>query len=281
MNHHDHDRDLIMALAEGRLDARGAERARRDLETCPECAEDLSLQEAALAAFAAAPRVALTEMEAARLKRDLDTALGHRREVVEPVTTRRRFTWAPIFSVAAVLIALVLVAPSLDLLGGSSDDSADLVAFDAPEETAGQPESAAGAQRDNLSTQSLDTDDFAADEAAPATTVAAAAEDGAAGDLDAGELLDLLAAALDPVSAPEESQLRASLFGLTAPSSNDTRCVPEGADAFDVDPGGSYVLGDANQLPVELRITAHPLQAELGLVAHDRTTCEVLATSQD
>lgn len=285
MNHHDHDPDLIMALAEGRLEARSADRVRRDLDACAECAEDLALQEAALAAFAAAPPVTLTELEAARLKRDLDTALGHRRDVVAPASPRRRFNWVPVFSVAAVLIAVVLVAPSLNLLGGGSDDSgADVVAFDAPEETDAQAESAAeappSADLELRSVDGADTDDFVSDEAAT-TTAAAAGDDGGLDDLGADELLTLLASSLDPAAAPEEAQLRASLFGLAAPRSDDDRCVSVGAAALDVNPVASYVLGDVNQLPTQLRVTAHPLRAELGLVAHDQATCEVLATSSD
>lgn len=295
MTHHDHDRDLIMALAEGALDERTAEAARREIDGCAECIENLALQRAALAVFSAAPSVQLTELEAGRLKRDLDTALGHERTLIAPAPQRRKsFNWVPVFSVAAVLIALVLVAPTLDLLGGGADDSAgDAVALDAVTESAdngADDRASLQSTAQSPSVQSLveDTEpiESAEDGATPAstTTVVAASE----GDDDYSdetastveELLVTLDEVLDPADTIEESRMKAVLFGLMPPEEDDDeRCLVEAAIENDFQSDRSYVLGDIDTADGPVRITAHPLRNEIGLIAHEGDSCEVLAVS--
>ncbi|NND03450.1 MAG: hypothetical protein HKN91_11745 [Acidimicrobiia bacterium] len=161
---HQHDQDLIMALAEGSLDEEAATAARAEVEACRECARDLELQTFAFEALHSMPDAHLTEFESAGLRRNLRNELGVFKEEIqfEPSKKRRRFPIAAFGTAAAVLIAVVAIAPRLSLVGGG--DSADTVALEsAPATTAaaqfdaqaGLPE---GGAEDNLAT------------AAPATT---------------------------------------------------------------------------------------------------------------
>ena len=52
MNMHEHDIDLIMALAEGTLDAQQAAAAEAALAACTQCTTDLAAQRLALDALA-------------------------------------------------------------------------------------------------------------------------------------------------------------------------------------------------------------------------------------
>lgn len=295
MSHHDHDLDLdlIMALAEGSLSASEAAAAQRQIERCPDCVEDLELQQTALAAFAATPPVALTDLEAARLKRDLDTALGHERTAMAPTPAKKRgFNWLPVFSVAAVLLALVLVIPSLDLVSGDRDDDAgaDAVALDFAEEeadTGASTEPTENPLRIQFATDDAASDgggDAAGDTAeAPAaapTTAAAAADEALPVSPEATELIDELDARLAPSDSIDDARLEASLFGLTTTDQADLdRCVPEGAEFFNVPGGDSYTLGDIDLDVGPVRVTAHPQRSDLGLAAHLDESCEIIATN--
>lgn len=295
MNHHDHDHDLIMALAEGRLDATAAAAARREVEACDECAADLVLQEAALAALRAVPTVTLTDMEAARLKRDLDTALGHERSVVAPAPARRpRFNWIPVASVAAVLLALVMVAPSLQLLGGASDEAADAVALDATEEAtattaASEPLAPAAAQlqendsaADGEFVEDFDDagggDDAGSEEVPAESSTTALAAEGY--DAAIVALLDELAAELDPVGTEGDARRVVALLGVTPPNVEELeRCLEQGEAVFDPSPLRSFTLGQIEEHEPPLWVTAHVVDEELRLVAHDATTCEIVGVS--
>ena len=135
---HQHDQDLIMALAEGILDEGAAASARAEIMSCPECAADLELQDFALAALNDMPDAALTEFESARLRRDLRNELGVFKEEVrfEPTKQRRRFPFAALGTAAAVLIAVVAVAPRLNLVTGGDADTVALETTAAPATTA-------------------------------------------------------------------------------------------------------------------------------------------------
>ncbi len=119
---HEHDHDLIMALAEGTLDAGAAAAAEAELAGCERCSDELTLQRASLAATAAAPRAWLTEIESTRLRRALRTELDL---VTAPAPApRRRFLPVAVLGgAAAVLLAVVLALPALENLGGRDDDA--------------------------------------------------------------------------------------------------------------------------------------------------------------
>lgn len=135
MSMHQHDLDLIMALADETLDGESAAAARAEIAGCAECSLDLEMQTTALAALHDLPEAALTEFESARIRRDVKQQLGIFKEEVrfEPSKKRRRFPVAAFGTAAAVLIAVVAVAPRLSLVGGSGD--ADTVGLPAASPT--------------------------------------------------------------------------------------------------------------------------------------------------
>ncbi len=124
---HEHDQELIMALAEGTLDGAVAATAAAEIAACGECSADLELQRFALEAIAAAPDVYLTATESAQLHSNLAQQLGV--TAPAPVRPRRRFAWArwaPVAGVAAVFVLLVALGPGL-MTAGDSDDASDEV----------------------------------------------------------------------------------------------------------------------------------------------------------
>lgn len=295
MNPHDHDPDLIMAIAAG---AQVSDADRAAIGACTDCATDLAAQQVALGALRAAPPAAVTELESARLLRRLDAELGHKRTpaAVRSAPTRRRFSWAPAFSIAAVILALVLIAPAMNLLGGGDDEGTeDMLAFSVPTTTVvglGAAESAAPeAQR-----QAAAPETATADATVSPTTLAPAAEDetataaDAAGDGDVPPTLTELRSIIEDAGVePETARLGvASIADLSASEPADA-CVLEGV----AEVGGvvsSYTLGDlavtpepgvgdATPLPLPVTVTVHERDdGSIALVAHDPPSCEPVAT---
>lgn len=152
---HEHDQDLIMALAEGTLAAAAATAAEAEIGACAECARDLELQRLAVAVLDDTPRAYLTAVESARLHQRLHQQLavtGSRPPSPAPrPATGRRQAWGRWVGLAAgaaaVFVAAFLVLPSLGGLGGSDDDaSSEMVAMDGATETSAAPETAAAPQ---------------------------------------------------------------------------------------------------------------------------------------
>jgi hypothetical protein len=139
---HEHDQDLIMALAEGTLDGPAAAAATSAIDACPECSRDLELQRIALSALDDLPEVYLTATESSRLHANLhrDLKLG------DPSARPRRSPgfawgrWLPAFGIAAVLLVVVV---SLPFLTGGDSDSSDVTALDMPTVAAATETSAA------------------------------------------------------------------------------------------------------------------------------------------
>lgn len=126
---HEHNPDLIMALAEGTLDASDVPSAEAEIAACAECSEDLELQRLALSALDATPPVTMTAIESRRMRRDLRRELGLLPVVPAAKPQRRWFSMGALATAAALLLALVIVGPGLNLLGSGSDDSSDTVSF--------------------------------------------------------------------------------------------------------------------------------------------------------
>ena len=120
---HEHDQEMIMALAEGSLQPEAAAAAESAIAGCAECARDLELQRIALSALDDAPAVYLTAIESAQLHQNLRDQLGV--AALRPARTRPRPLWARwaglAFGTAAVLLVAFLVLPNI--LGGGDDDS--------------------------------------------------------------------------------------------------------------------------------------------------------------
>ncbi len=280
MTSHEHNRDLIMALAAGGLDAAAARDAEAVIATCTNCRHELDLQRTALAAVAAVPPAAMTELEAARFRRDLDTALGHERTVIATPAPARRFNWAPVFSVAAILLALVLIAPALQLVGGGGDDSgADLVSLQDLEDDAASDD-AAGAQPEAAPQEELSRDSFTAAEA-PASTAAAAADE-ADGDTAGGTAETLDDQLLGLWEALGENDLVAGdrsaalAYGIVVAAPEDDTCVLEGAQLLTVDASNSYLLGELSTVEGLRLVTVHLDGDETIVIAQNIATCEIV-----
>ncbi len=176
---HNHDYELIMALAEGSLDPAAEASARAEVEACPECAQDLELQIAGFEALQALPQAGLTELESARLHRDLRRELGITKHEARPPAARSRLPLAALGTAAAVLVAVVLVGPGLNLIGGadsSSDTTSVVAATEAAAATTAAPALGAGTDeaREGLSSPDAVADAEQAPTAAPTTAAPAA-----------------------------------------------------------------------------------------------------------
>ena len=187
MKMHEHDQDIIMALAEGSLDPAAAAAAEAAIADCAECRRDLELQRVALAALDDAPPVYLTATESSQLHDRLHKQLGTGLQRAQPAPSLRpwgRWVGAALGS-AAVLLAVFLLLPTM--LGGSDDDTADTTAFesaaeelggaaDGATETTAGPEVAAApplAAEDSRDSLGVDADTTAA---AETTTTAPSSE---------------------------------------------------------------------------------------------------------
>jgi len=174
---HNHDYELIMALAEGTLGPAAAASARVEIDACPECAQDLELQIEGLRALQELPTASLTELESARLHRNLRRELGIARPREQQPVARRRLPLAALGTAAAVLVAVVLVGPGLNLIGGAdSSDAPDIVAATAE---ASRATTAAPAVGQDLFEAGESVTEGAADAAAAPTAAPTTAAPGA------------------------------------------------------------------------------------------------------
>lgn len=120
---HDHDLDLIAALAEGSL--RDETVARAQVEACPDCRDEYQGQRAAIEFLASAPEVSMTELERAGLHRDLWIELRN-----EPAAAAKKSPWWYRWSyVAAGLFVVVGLAGVLNGQFGSGDQGAVVETF--------------------------------------------------------------------------------------------------------------------------------------------------------
>lgn len=118
---HEHDPDLVAALAEDRLAPRQRSVAEAEISACPECRSSMLAQRNALTILRAAPPPALTMTESGALRRSVASALGL---AAAPAPRHRRWVpWAGIATAAAVLVAVVVAGPLLDSLS-THDDAA-------------------------------------------------------------------------------------------------------------------------------------------------------------
>lgn len=130
MTMHEHDIDLIMAVADGSLSGPAGDAATAEIAACSTCSEDLALQRSALSYLRETPRAYLTATESAALRSGVRESLDLKPEPAPSEPSwwmRRRLSLGALAGAAAVLLAIVAAAPALDLLGGgTADDDATL-----------------------------------------------------------------------------------------------------------------------------------------------------------
>jgi hypothetical protein len=142
MNMHEHDKDLIMALAEGSLDETAAGAARTEIGACAECSRDLELQQIALSVLDDLPDVYLTAAESSDLHSNLKREL--KLQGPAPVPAARRFAWGrwlPAAGIAAVFLVAIISLPNM--FGGG--DAGDTAAMDLTTTAAASEETTAAA----------------------------------------------------------------------------------------------------------------------------------------
>lgn len=308
---HEHDLDLIMALAEGTLGASDAASAEAEIAACAECSEDLGLQRLALNALRTATPVAMTSMESQRLRRALRRELGLVPVAVPTKPPRRWFSMGALATAAALLLALVIVGPGLNLLGTGGDDSADDTATFAASATtttaaAATDDNDAGgveSQRDNAGIAGDAGTEEAAEAAPPSeqptTTTAAAAETTIAVPVPASSvmlfegqpnLVTLRDAIIElGITADTDlTQYAGSLrsqglsfeFEAADGSTDDHGCIAAGLESIPLATSG-YVLGQAPFDDATALVSVYEPGApdDIIVAVQDPTTCAILAAT--
>jgi hypothetical protein len=286
---HDHNLDLIMALAEGSL--AGAERDTADatIAACDECAVELGAQRIALEALGSAPTPELTEFEAVRMRRALRDELGLITPEPAAPTRDRSMRWQRLsvgLSAAAVILLFVAIVPALNLFGAGDDSTtgdftAAAVTTAAPTTTAptaaaerneadGSPPDAGGAE---TLTQS---EDMTASEIAPELQWFAFG--------DSPDLEAIRDASMRGLSAAGDARLLLGYEGgdlvFLAADDQVSLCGAQGVEAF----GDGYFteeLGSAVMAETDVVVIAYVNEdtADIQVVAYDAASCEVVAST--
>lgn len=212
---HDHDFDLIAAIAEGEMSPVEQAVAETSLAACDACQTDLELQREALAVLRESPAISMTDIERAALHRNV---LAAATPIAKTVVSRPKDPWfqrlMPAMAAAAALLVVVGVGSVLVNGGSDADTSAETTAAalageslrnTADEESA---ESTGGAQFDDAADATTTTMEMLA----PAATIVEdygnisgdalknlASELGSAQESDDGAAYDLERVSLDSV----------------------------------------------------------------------------------
>ena len=285
---HEHDDDIIMALAEGILEPDVFAPALAEVNGCPECAAALADQKVALAAMQSAQAPTLDDLERARLHRTMREALGIEAPVVaEPSRHERSYRrLAALGSVAAVLIGVVVVAPYLNLLGGGGDDS------EAAATTTAAAEERATIQSADQLTEAGDAP------GAAGVSEATNGQDGGSQELSStsapalGPEIRVLAwrgptLGSEPDLASLARRIRSQGSDLFAPVDDDSLFISEttadclAASSPDPKAGIVSLIGTAKVEGTAVLVVAYVTGdfEEVTVVAIDETTCRVVATS--
>ncbi|MBT8212425.1 MAG: hypothetical protein KJN71_04675 [Acidimicrobiia bacterium] len=144
---HDHDFDLVMAIAAG--EAVDTER-RTEVDGCPECSADLTAQMAAITALSTLGPATLEPNESDSLRAAIrqELNLAEPSPAVASPRSKPRFTWAWVGAAAMVMIGFVAVAGIFDGLRTDGSDSGGETAALATSTTIATSTSAASAQSD-------------------------------------------------------------------------------------------------------------------------------------
>lgn len=190
MDNHDHDLEIVAALAEGR--STEPDRAHELVRTCPVCAQAYRDHRTVLEAIARDPVPQLDERERLGLRSSVWGDLDLDSAPAPPTTRPARSPWW--YRLAPVAAALVVVVGIAVVLPRGGDDSAEVAGTDAFDTAASDlqtesddGEAATGDGDEALADDGADRE--AAEEAAPATTEAMTETTRAAeesGDVGAG-----------------------------------------------------------------------------------------------
>ncbi len=166
---HEHDLDLIAALAEGSLDDESVARAL--VEECQECREEMLAQERALAFLASIPPAGMTDLERARLHRDARAEIrGHQPATRDPASWYR---WAYVAAGLFVVVGLAGVLSGRFGMGGDAAGAPEAATFsEIGSALDGESEPAAHLYGDVTGDEQADTG--GGSEEAASTTIAAA-----------------------------------------------------------------------------------------------------------
>lgn len=164
---HDHDPDLIAALADGSLDQADEALARTRIDACADCRAEYQGQRAVLEWLRAAPGAEMTDLEKAALHRDLWAGLREApdRSPANPWWYRWSYVAAGLF----VVIGLVAVIGNQVRFGGDTGGDMLEVAEPAADSASGggEPVPLYGAQESDGQAESATTTMAAAEEALP------------------------------------------------------------------------------------------------------------------
>ncbi|MGI9584658.1 MAG: hypothetical protein ACR2N7_03615 [Acidimicrobiia bacterium] len=227
----DQDRDLILALAAGRLSTEEAAAASARIEANPELAEELSAQRTAIEALATVPEPAMTAEESTALRSSLATQLNIE-ELPAPVPVKRRLPWwQPAFGIAAaaVFVTAVIILPGTLSEDDTSatDSEQQFVALDQAPTTL-----AVSSQSDDSASSPPQTESPADGQAAPESSLP---------EPDGVDLLNATRGQDDPAEMDESLEE----VGVTKRSSVDADRVASCLDtlAAELPPGEKHVLG--------------------------------------
>lgn len=207
---HEHDLDLVAALADGTLDG-DTEAVQRLVATCDRCREEYRTQVAVRSLLADLPAVALTDSERSALRDGVDAALPDREAVPTRVPEPRRSSpwWWRLVPAAGAAVLVLAVAGVL--VGGSGDESLQTLA------NVGESSEAVGGERSAATTaaaaeQTTTTGDAGGDEGA----IGAFSEE-APDDLEDGEAAT--DATIPATTAPAQDTEEDEAPGETVPAS--------------------------------------------------------------
>jgi|GEM_PF-6725519 len=304
MTVHDHDLDLIMAIALGGLRGEESSGAAAEIAGCERCTADLAAQRTALGALAALiddPGARLTELEARRLHQVLNDRLGHTVTAAPPPVKRaaaaaagrgRRFNWAPLATVAAIFLAVVVGGNAIRSLTAGSDDSAG-------GDTAADAPTSADADGTDERRVSASTSTVAAERqivAEATATTAAAAEGGAFADRPSREEVSVgalteLRERIETMAIPsiatdatsEDSELAVTAEETMGPDAFGPAPIEEpcigAASVFLAAPAESVVLGtiDVADLGTTVVTVNVMVDGAVRILLHDPVSCTVVA----
>jgi hypothetical protein len=261
----DHERELIAALVEGRLDDESEARAL--VASSPELHEEYEAQLLAHRALTGAGSVSLSEAERAELHRDVWTALRHRSEA-----PARGPWYLRAAAVAAGLFVVVGLAAVLSTSGGPDAGSVGGLAADLDVgPTSEEDEEAAGAPSDD----SAGSDGAETFEDA-ATTTAAASELESPGD----EAIAVYRREAELIRQGIFSERLRSFTTSDRAYDDHQACVEEaGLNEYRVlatleEPAGTSTTGDSSLLAVVIPVDAQLDSAPIAFV--DLDVCEVV-----